>query len=268
VTGRRTDGYHLLDSLAVFPPVGDALHAWPATTLLLAVDGPFGDTIGETADNLVLRAARALKQQAGVRMGARLVLTKTLPVAAGIGGGSADAAATLRLLVRTWNLSLPIADLSALAVALGADVPVCLDSRTARMSGVGERIKPGPLLPPGGIALVNPGDPVQTAEVFAARHDAFSAAADLPDQWHDIAAMAADLRALRNDLQSPAIALCPAIATALAALATRRDCLLARMSGSGATCFGLFPTPEAARQVAEELRLPDWWSWGGALTSS
>jgi 4-diphosphocytidyl-2-C-methyl-D-erythritol kinase len=265
VTGRRADGYHVLDSLTVFPPVGDELRAFPAATLSLALDGPFGGAIGKTADNLVLRAARALAQRAGIGMGARLVLTKNLPVAAGIGGGSADAAATLRLLARIWNL--PVLNLSALAVVLGADVPVCLHSRTTRMSGVGERIEPGPLLPLGGIALVNPGQPVATAAVFAARHGAFSAAADLPDQWHDIAAMAADLRAVRNDLQSPAIALCPAIAMALAALATRPDCLLARMSGSGATCFGLFPTPEAARCAAEELRLPDWWSWGGALTS-
>ena len=267
MTGRRADGYHVLDSLAVFPPVGDELRAWPAATLSLALNGPFGGAIGESADNLVLRAARALAERAGIGVGARLVLTKNLPVAAGIGGGSADAAATLRLLTRMWDVGLPAGDLSALAVVLGADVPVCLASRTAHMSGVGERIEPGPLLPPGGIALVNPGEPVPTAEVFAARHGAFSAAADLPDQWHDIAAMAADLWALRNDLQTPAITLCPAIGTALAALATRPACLLARMSGSGATCFGLFPTPETAREAVKQLRMPDWWSWGGALTS-
>ena len=266
MTGRRADGYHLLDSLAVFPQVGDELRAWPAPALSLAVEGPFGAAIGESADNLVLRAARALAGQAGIGMGARLLLTKNLPVASGIGGGSADAAATLRLLARMWKLGPTVVDLSAAAFALGADVPVCLDSRTARMGGVGESIEPGPLLPPAGIVLINPGEPVATAEVFAARHGAFSATADLPDGWHDVATMAADLRALRNDLQAPAIALCPAIGTALAALATSPDCLLARMSGSGATCFGLFPTPEAARQAVERMRTLGWWGWGGALT--
>jgi len=266
VTGRRADDYHLLDSLAVFPPVGDELRAWPAATLSLNAIGPFGAAVGEGADNLVLRAARALAEQAGIGMGARLVLTKNLPVASGIGGGSADAAATLRLLARIWNLRLPASDLSALALALGADVPVCLDSRTARMGGIGERVEPGPVLPPGGIALVNPGEPIATGQVFAARHGTFSPTADLPDRWHDVATMAADLRAFRNDLQAPAIGLCPAIGKALAALATRQDCLLARMSGSGATCFGLYPTPEAARQAAGQLQTGGWWSWGGALT--
>ena len=267
MTGRRADGYHLLDSLAVFPPVGDELRAWPAATLSLTVDGPFKAGIGESANNLVLRAARALAEQTGVGLGAQLVLVKNLPIASGIGGGSADAAATLRLLARTWNLRLPASNLSALALALGADVPVCLDSRTARMSGIGERVEPGPVLPPGGIALVNPGEPVATSQVFAARHGTFSPMADLPGRWHDVATMAADLRAFRNDLQAPAIGLCPAIGRVMAALATRRDCLLARMSGSGATCFGLFPTPEAARQAAGQLLTGGWWSWGGALTS-
>lgn len=265
MTGRRPDGYHLLDSLAVFPPVGDEVRAWPAATLSLTVEGPFGAVVGESADNLVLRAARALAERAGVGLGARLVLTKNLPVASGIGGGSADAAATLRVLARMWKLGLPVADLSAVALALGADVPVCLDSRAARMGGIGERIEPGPVLPRGGIALVNPGEPVATAEVFALRPGAFSPAADLPDRWDDLATMAADLRPLRNDLQAPAIGLCPSIARALAALARRPDCLLARMSGSGATCFGLFPTPEVARQAARQLRMPGWWSWGGAV---
>ena len=246
--------------------MGDELRAWPAATLSLAVDGPFCAAVGESADNLVLRAADALAERASVELGARLGLRKNLPVASGIGGGSADAAATLRLLARMWKPGLPASDLAAVALALGADVPVCLDSRTARMGGVGERITAGPVLPPGGIALVNPGEPVATTQVFAERGGAFSAAADLPSRWHDVATMAADLRALRNDLQGPAIGLCPAIGRALAALTARPDCLLARMSGSGATCFGLFPTPEAARQAVEELRMPGWWSWGGALT--
>jgi 4-diphosphocytidyl-2-C-methyl-D-erythritol kinase len=254
--------------LAVFPRVGDELRAWPAATLSLTTDGPFSAAVGESADNLVLRGARALAERATTAVGARLLLSKNLPIASGIGGGSADAAATLRLLARMWKPTLAGVDLSAVALRLGADVPVCLVSRPARMGGVGERIEPGPVLPPGGIALVNPGEPVATAEVFALRRGAFSAPADLPERWDNIAAMAADLRIFRNDLQAPATELCPAIGRALAALASRPDCLLARMSGSGATCFGLFPTPEAAREAVEQLRMPDWWSWAGILPAS
>jgi 4-diphosphocytidyl-2-C-methyl-D-erythritol kinase len=248
--------------------VGDELRAWPAATLSLTTDGPFGAAVGESADNLVLRAARALAERATTGVGARLVLTKNLPIASGVGGGSADAAATLRLLARMWKAVLPAVGLSAVALGLGADVPICLGSRPARMGGVGERIEPGPLLPLGGIALVNPGEPVATAEVFALRRGSFSAPADLPDSWDNVAAMAADLQTCRNDLQAPAIELCPAIGRALAALASRPGCLLARMSGSGATCFGLFPTPEAAREAVDQLRMPNWWSWAGILTAS
>jgi 4-diphosphocytidyl-2-C-methyl-D-erythritol kinase len=243
------------------------LLASPASTLSLTVDGPFGGDLGQSADNLVSRTAHLLAEQAGVGTGAHLLLKKNLPIASGLGGGSADAAAALRLLGRMWGLGPPTVALPALALALGADVPVCLRSRPARMGGIGERIEAAPILPPAGIALINPGQPVATAKVFAARHGAFSAAAHLPDQWHDVATMAADLAALRNDLQDPAIELCPAIGDALSALASRPDCLLARMSGSGATCFGLFPTPEAAREAADKLRMPGWWSWGGALAA-
>jgi 4-diphosphocytidyl-2-C-methyl-D-erythritol kinase len=243
------------------------LRAWPAISLSLELDGPFGPSLDTLSDNLVLRAAQALAERAGVTADARLLLTKHLPIASGIGGGSADAAATLRLLCRMWNLRLPLADLAALAATLGADVPVCLASRPARMRGAGERIEAGPVLPPGGITLVNPGAPVATAEVFAKRRGSFSASATLPDRWQDIKRMAHDLAALRNDLQAPAIEICPAIGAVLSALEARPNCLLARMSGSGATCFGLFPTATAARRAAEQPPVPGWWSWGGALTS-
>ena len=266
VTGRRADGYHLLDSLVVFPPVGDVLCGWPAPSLSLTIDGPFAAGLGTGADNLVLRAARLLAETSGIGSGARLALTKNLPVASGIGGGSADAAATLRLLARMWKLTPSSVDLAALALALGADVPVCLGSRLARMGGVGEQIKGAPAVPTGGIALVNPGQKVATDAVFAAREGAFSASAELPAGWPDMATMATDLADLRNDLQVPAMMSCPAIASALSALTGRPGCLLARMSGSGATCFGLFATPGAARESAEQLRTPGQWSWGGALS--
>ncbi|MDE2574800.1 MAG: 4-(cytidine 5'-diphospho)-2-C-methyl-D-erythritol kinase [Rhodospirillales bacterium] len=265
VTGRRADGLHLLDSLAVFPPVGDTLRAAPEATLSLAIDGAFGAALAAEPDNLVLRAARALAAARGVAAGARLTLTKTLPVASGIGGGSADAAACLRLLARLWAVAP--AD-TALAAGLGADVPVCLAARPARMGGVGERLDAAPALPRCGMALVNPGVAVATAEVFRARAGAFSPPAALPAGWPDAATMAGDLRALSNDLEAPARALCPPIDAVLAALRAQPGCLLARMSGSGATCFALFAEPSAALAAADALRRPGWWAWGGALAEA
>ncbi len=261
VTGRRDDGYHLLDSLVVFAGIGDVLHAQPANELSLGLAGPFGSTLAGEPDNLVLRAARALGGD-----GARLRLEKNLPVASGIGGGSADAAAALRLLCRMWKLTPP--DLPGIALTLGADVPVCLAGRPSRMSGIGERLGPAPGIPICGLVLVNPGVAVATADVFRARRGDWSAPAELPHSWPDVGAMARDLRDLRNDLQSPAIALHPTIGDVIAALAAAPGCRLARMSGSGATCFGLFDNPVVAADAASRLRRPDWWAWGGPLAES
>lgn len=258
VTGRRADGYHLLDSLAVFAGVGDVLRGEVAAGLNLEVQGPFAAGLSGEPDNLVLRAARAL----GGR-GARLVLEKNLPVASGIGGGSADAAAALRLLCRLWQLAPP--DLPGIALALGADVPVCLVRRPSRMGGVGELLDAAPRLPRCGLVLVNPGVAVATVDVFRARRGDWSAPAELPRAWPDVAAMASDLRELRNDLEPPAIALRPVIGEVIGALAAVPGCRLARMSGSGATCFGLFDDPVLASEAAMRLRRPRWWTWGGPL---
>lgn len=264
VVGRRADGYHLLDSLAVFPGAADRLSAAPAGVLTLQVEGPAAAGLGAGPDNLVLRAARALAAVTGVESGARLVLDKRLPVASGIGGGSADAAAALRLLARLWDVRLSPERLLAAVQELGADVPVCLDCRPARMQGVGERLQPAPSLPECGMALLNPGAAVATPDVFRARSGAFSESPALPDGWPDAARLAADLARMRNDLEAPAMGLCPAIATVLEWLRAQPGCLLARMSGSGATCFGLFADPEAATAVA--ARAPgSWWAWGGAM---
>jgi 4-diphosphocytidyl-2-C-methyl-D-erythritol kinase len=264
VTGRRADGYHLLDSLAVFGPAADEVAAEPAEALSLALDGPFGAGLAAEADNLVLRAARALAEAAGLAPDAALRLVKRLPIASGIGGGSADAAAALRLLDRFWGLGLGEARLAAIGIRLGADVPVCLASRPLRMQGVGEVLSPAPVLPACGLLLVNPGHALATPAVFRAREGGFTPPAALPAAWADAASMARDLTALRNDLEAPAISLCPPIAEVLAALRTLPGCLLARMSGSGATCFGLFATPAAAEAAA--LALPgSWWRAAGAL---
>jgi 4-diphosphocytidyl-2-C-methyl-D-erythritol kinase len=265
IVGRRADGYHLLDSLAMFPGAADRLMAGHAPSLALTVTGPFGDGLDAGPDNLVLRAARVLAERSGVTAGAALVLDKRLPVASGIGGGSADAAATLRLLSRLWSISLPDGVLRELALGLGADVPICMAGQAARMGGVGDQLSPAPALPPFGAMLVNPGVAVFTPEVFRTRTGPFSGKAFLPRSWPDAANMARDLSALANDLEAPALRLCPAVGDVLAWLRAQPGCLLARMSGSGATCFGVFRDGRAASAVADRVPLP-WWAWGGGFT--
>ena len=265
VTGKRADGYHLLDSLVVFAGIGDRLHAEPSDGLSLVVTGPFAAGLDAEGDNLVLRAARALADAAGIAPNAALRLEKNLPVASGIGGGSADAAAALRLLSRLWSVALDPASMHRIAERLGADVPVCLAGHPTRMRGVGEQLDPAPALPAYGMVLVNPGVALGTADVFRARRAAFSAPAELPGKWNSAAAMATGLRGLTNDLQPPAIALRPIVGHVLAALTARPGCLLSRMSGSGATCFGLFPDPEQAARQAAAVAREGCWSWGGAM---
>ena len=265
VTGRRADGYHLLDSLVVFAEVGDLVHATPADRLSLRIEGPFAGGLATEPDNLVLRAARALAAAAGAAAGASLVLEKHLPVASGIGGGSADAAATLRLLCRLWGLAPEPRVLARLAVGLGADVAVCLAGRPTRMGGIGERLEAAPATPTCGIVLVNPGVAVATADVFRARTGPWSPSAALPSHWDSVATMAADLGTTRNDLQPPALALQPVIREVLEALGATSGCLLSRMSGSGATCFGLYADVAAAQQAAASVQRSGWWCWAGSL---
>ena len=253
VTGRRADGYHLLDSLVVFPHIGDRLAVTPAAALSLVVEGPFAAGLAADGANLVLRAARLLAPDRG----AALRLEKRLPLAAGIGGGSADAAAALRLLSRHWGVAMPPTDA---LLALGADLPVCLAARSARMTGIGEAVAPV-ALPPGWLVLCNPGVPVATGGVFAGLARAENAPMGPVPPLADAAALAAFLAAGRNDLEAPARALAPAIGAVLAALAAAPGCLLARMSGSGATCFGLFAGEAAARRAAAGIAAaePGWW---------
>lgn len=264
VVGRRDDGYHLLDSLAVFAAVGDRLSVSVSDDLSLSVTGPFAAGLQGEADNLVLRAAHALAEYAGIRATGALVLEKNLPVASGIGGGSADAAAALRLLRRFWGLDQNVP--YAVAARLGADVPVCLAGRPALMGGIGECLAPAPGLPDIGIVLINPGVAVSTPSVFRARAGGFSGAAEWPrNGWRDAADLAASLRLTGNDLEPPARSLAPAIGSVLEAIASMPGCLLARMSGSGATCFGLFPAPAAAQAAAASVSHDGWWVWGGGL---
>lgn len=260
VTAERGDGYHLLDSLVVFADVGDRITIAAADTLSLTVTGPMAAGLTPGDDNLVLRAARSF----GVAPGAAIILEKNLPVAAGIGGGSADAAATLRALARLWQRPLPV---SAAVLALGADVPVCLAGRPTRMTGIGAGLVPV-VLPAAWLVLVNPGVALPTVAVFAGleRHDHPAMPRDLPT-FATVAGLAAFLLTMRNDLESPAIRLAPAIAHCKASLASMSGCLLARMSGSGATCFGLFADPLTAHAAAQALQAAEsgWWVAAGRM---
>ncbi|MBD8890313.1 4-(cytidine 5'-diphospho)-2-C-methyl-D-erythritol kinase [Roseibium litorale] len=264
ITGRREDGYHLLDSLVVFPEIGDRLRLLPgAPPLSLTLGGFFGPQLSQARpDNLVLRAIEALAGaccQPPLRAG--LLLEKNLPVASGIGGGSADAAAALRLAARMTGVDLPQAEWLALALSLGADVPVCLEQKAVRMSGIGEKLHPAPPLPPAGIVLVNPLKEVSTPAIFRAltQRDNPPLPA-LPSSFGSCGELAEWLKSCRNDMQEAAEALCPEITEVLAALGEAKGSLLARMSGSGATCFALCAPQDAASIAAGiEKSHPEWW---------
>ena len=261
VTGRRPDGFHLLDSLVVFADIGDRLTVAPAEDLSLTVDGPFVEGIPADDRNIVLRAARTLKEARGVEHGARITLTKLLPHPAGIGGGSSDAATVLRLLSDQWQVH-PFAADDPRVVALGADIPVCLCAPAATlMSGIGEVLRPTPPLPGCGLVLANPRVDVPTGAIFSglASVDG-SPLPDLPPalsfdgfcDWID---------GCRNDLTAPATTVAPVIGEALALLGQATGVGTTVMSGSGATCVGLFPDLESAEAAAEDLRQarPAWW---------
>jgi 4-diphosphocytidyl-2-C-methyl-D-erythritol kinase len=261
VTGRRADGYHELDSLVVFVELADRLTFQPQRELTLELGGPFAAGLEVEGDNLVLRAARALAARLGRPAGARIVLDKQLPLAAGLGGGSADPAATLRGLARLWGVVLPPDELAALALQLGADVPVCLASRPVRMRGIGEILEPVAGLARLDLLLINPGVPVATAAVYASLGGRVPEARPEHDAPLDRADLIAWLGVRANHLEAPARRLAPVIDDVLAALRAQPACRLARVSGSGATCFGLFPDPAslAAAAAAIAAAQPGWW---------
>jgi 4-diphosphocytidyl-2-C-methyl-D-erythritol kinase len=265
VLGRRQSGdnagYHELESLVAFADLADRLTLEPGEPLALDVGGPFAAASGNVSDNLVLKAVAALRQRVeGVTAG-RFQLEKNIPVAAGAGGGSADAAAALRLLARANNLKLDDARLMDAARAVGADVPVCLEGKARIMRGVGEKLSPPVHLPALPAVLVNPGVSLATRDVFAklvVRQDSAPSLTSVPHGFDDTIAF---LKQHGNDLADPAIACAPVIADVLTVLGATAGCLLARMSGSGATCFALFASTEKAGAAAEMLQVhhEKWW---------
>ncbi len=255
VTGRRGDGYHLLDSLVAFADIGDSVTVARAEADTLAVTGPMAPGVPTGAENLVVRAVRLFDPGFPVAV----TLTKRLPAAAGIGGGSSDAAACLRALADLTGRPVPPPEAT---LSLGADVPVCLAARPARMRGIGERVEAVGALPEMSVVLVNPGVAVPTGKVFSALRRADNPA--LPERlphWADAKELARWLGAQRNDLEPPARDLAPDVDAALKALAATPGCLLARMSGSGATCFGLYADSAEAAGAARGISdaHPAWW---------
>jgi len=277
VVGRRVDGYHDLESVVAFADCADKLTLKPGGELSLTTTGPLAQACGATAHNLVLKAASLLAEEVpGLKLGA-FTLEKVLPIAAGIGGGSADAAAALRLLAQLNRLALDDQRVLDVALATGADVPVCLSSRACDMTGVGETLLPLnlPKLPS---VLVNPRVPVATKDVFAAlglrNGELLVGATDViespawPDDGASISQWVDALSIVNNDLEAPAIRVQPAISDVLSALGAADGVLLSRMSGSGATCFAIFADAARAHAASEQIRRdhPSWWVHGGVLS--
>lgn len=264
VTGKRPDGFHELESLVVFAPPGDILIAREAEQAVLDLAGPFAAALSSTDDNLVLRAANALAAHAGATPSAYLRLEKNLPIASGLGGGSADAAAALRTLKALWQLGVSDSELHEIAFSLGADVPACLISRPLIMRGIGEQLELLDAFPRFDMLLVNPGVGVSTPQVFQklawTSHAARQAMPSLPEAATKDAVITW-LKRTKNDLQEPAIRLVPEIAATLDALQSTPGCKLARMSGSGATCFGIYENPHAVVNGSRQIRSKHahWW---------
>jgi 4-diphosphocytidyl-2-C-methyl-D-erythritol kinase len=265
VLGRRSDGYHEIESLVAFAEFGDRLRFSPGGELTLAVNGPTAAKAGDADSNLVLKAAREITaRRNGLKLGA-FGLEKRLPVAAGLGGGSSDAAAALRLIARANGLTHDDPELFSAARATGADVPVCLDPRPRVMRGIGEILSEPLTLPPLPAVLINPGVAVATKDVFAGW--ASGSPPSQPAEYAPLGALPSYeallqfLLAQPNDLERPAVALAPVIADVLAALRESAGCKLARMSGSGATCFALYSSAAAAEKAAKALdgKFPRWW---------
>ena len=254
VIGQRADGYHLLDSLVAFADIGDGLEVRPAETLSISVRGEFADGVPTGETNIVMRAARVLDPERG----AAITLTKNLPHGAGLGGGSADAAAAIRLLSDLWQIPLPAPEA---LLSLGADVPVCLMGGAARMEGIGEVLSPV-ALPPLSAVLINPGIPLATATVFGENGGRFGTR--LPTSLPGFSSAREVLGWLidkRNDLEGAALALAPELGEVLAAMSEQISCYVARMSGSGSTCFGLYENREVAEAEAARITAmePEWW---------
>lgn len=268
VTGRRADGYHLLDSLVAFADIGDEIEIEPAREFAFHLAGPFADKFspqenssGPDSKNLVVRAALGMARLAGKAPDFKITLVKNLPLGGGIGGGSADAAAVMRGLMILWGMDENAPGLMALAEELGSDVPVCLIGRAARMQGIGEQITPLVSFPDMPAVLVHPGKHSSTVEIFRRYREDFSSQMPMPEGFETPEDLTDFLRETGNDLTRAACEAVPEIKTVIEALATQKGCILTRMSGSGSCCFGLFQSQVKAGEAAEKIQAahPGYW---------
>lgn len=261
ITGKRADGYHLLQTMMVFVDVGDELTITPYDGIFIDVEGTFATEIGTPHDNLVYKAAQMLGDEYRVKPHGNIVLRKNLPIASGIGGGSSDAAATLIGLSKLWGLPDEPARLQKIAQKLGADVPACLMRKPVWAEGVGEKVTTLPDMPGLCFVLLNPMTPTPTPEVFKHFKSRHSPAIQFTGRRKSMQEWIADLKLYRNDLTDAAMEVSPLVKTALQSIAETPNCHFARLSGSGATCFGVYDSPEAASAAANKLRQkhPRWW---------
>ncbi len=274
ITGRQDNGYHTLDSLVGFADIGDHIRIEAADDFTFQIDGPYAHAFGPKecdasphSSNLVVQAVWALAQAAQKTPNIHVTLTKNIPLAAGLGGGSADAAAVIWGLLKWWELPTQATYLPALMTSLGADVPVCLASTPARMQGIGDILDVVPTMPEIPIVLINPNKACPTKEIFRDFDSDFKTPYPLPDTLHDFDGLITFLAQRHNDLEPPAKAYVPEIQTVLSALNTEEGCALARLSGSGASCFGLFKDEAHAKSTASTIAedYPEWWVKTGWL---
>ncbi len=269
VIGRRNDGYHLLDSLVAFTNIGDQLKLEPVQAFSFQLEGPMAGALASepVESNLAVRAVHMLAKELGRPLNIKLTLVKNLPVASGIGGGSSDAATALRLLAECWGLPLTDSRLYQIASSLGQDVPCCLEASTCYFRDIGNVTDPGPELPHTDIVLVNPNKALPTPAVYKAFSPPFTAMARLDHDPRSSTELARMLHERSNNLTEAACKIMPEIKDVLTELAATQNCQLARMSGSGATCFGLYPNRSAAKQAAAQLfqKHPEWWVVSGGF---
>ena len=262
ITGKRADGYHLLDSLVAFTDIADKITVEESEEFSFSLTGPCAGILQNEPDNLCITAAQKLAQEAGRELNVSITLEKNIPMGAGLGGGSADAAATLKALADIWNLSLPKSDLERIAASLGADVPACLRSHSVHMTGIGEQLKDITLPKNIPAILIHPGTLCPTKEVYQNFSGRFSSPDNLPDKgFQETETLIDYLSAQTNDLTQAAIAVVPDIITVLDRLNEQPQIKLARMSGSGSACFGIFKNENAALKAAQSISVscPDWW---------
>lgn len=274
ITKRLSNGYHALDSLVAFADIGDIITIESAPSFSFHINGPFADSFKSkersaflNGENIVIKAARSLSQVADRTLDIKITLTKNLPLSSGLGGGSSDAAATIWGLQKLWKLEHNAKYIIPLMAKLGADIPVCLNCTPTRMQGIGDILLPAPTMPEIPILLINPMISCATQDIFLHHNATFKKKTTLPDTFNSVFDLVTTLNTLENDLFEPALNLIPKIGNVINALNTQKQCLFSRMSGSGASCFGLFETIEHAEHSAKKIKTenPDWWIKTGWL---